>query len=335
MPHVTPSRTGESPARSPTRPNVRGAPAPWSLHYHKDAYGNFGDDLNPWLFARLLPDLITTHATTALVGIGTILNSTLPSGPKLIVGSGVGYGAPPAMDASMHVHFVRGPGTAAALGLPPSLAITDPAYLATRFLPARGPGAGGTILLPHHMSSFNADWKHVAQRAGLRYVDPAAGPLRVIDEIRNARLVITSAMHGAILADAFRVPWVRVAEYGHLNEFKWKDWGDSVGVAPTSHALPSLHDRSADRLLPTLLRHGRQWRRCGRPFRDVSVTSGAMQSSAADVNEAVSRLRQLDDLSQGMLSSDSILRERVEQLVDAFAQLSHRRSMRPRLGLVS
>lgn len=334
MPHLTPPHIGETDERAPARSSVSAVPAPWNLHYHRDAYGNFGDDLNPWLFARLLPNMISPRATTALVGIGTILNSTLPSGPKLIVGSGVGYDDAPRMDASMHVHFVRGPGTAAALGLPLSRAITDPAYLATRFLPPRGNGGGGTILLPHHVSAFNADWKRVARRAGMRYVDPAAGPLRVIDEIRNARLVITSAMHGAILADAFRVPWVRVAEYGHLNEFKWKDWSDSVRIAPVSHTLPSLRDRVADGIWPTLQRHARRLRRHGRTYRDVSVTSDTMHSSTADVNEAVSRLRQLDDLSLGTLSSDSVLHERMEQLVNAFHQLIPKGRTGSQAGLV-
>ena len=46
----------------------------------------------------------------------------------------------------------------------------------------------------------------------MTYVDPASGPRHVVDAIRSARLVVTSAMHGAIVADAFRVPWIRVRE---------------------------------------------------------------------------------------------------------------------------
>ena len=335
MLHQQSLRSGEIRTPAPRRPSSRRLPAPWNLYYHKDSYGNFGDDLNPWLFARLLPDLIRPDSPSSLVGIGTILNSTLPAGPKLIVGSGVGYGAAPVMDDFMQVHFVRGPGTAAALGVPPSMAITDPAYLATQFLPPRGNGSGGTILLPHHVSARNADWRHVARRAGIGYVDPTASALQVIDSIRNARLVITSAMHGAILADAFRVPWVRVAEYRHLNEFKWKDWGDSVGVSSTSRALPTLHDDSADAMWPSMMRRIRVWRRHGRPYRDVSVTSGTMRSSAVAVDEAVSTLRQLNDVSCGTLSSNAMMRGRMEQLRDAFDRLSPASRSWPQLKLVA
>jgi hypothetical protein len=59
------------------------------LHYYKDPHGNFGDDLNPWLWSKLIPDLLDDDGRTLFVGIGTILRREIPRGPgKVVFGSG-------------------------------------------------------------------------------------------------------------------------------------------------------------------------------------------------------------------------------------------------------
>ena len=297
--------------------------APWRLHYYRDEFGNFGDDLNPWLWPRLLPDLLHAQSDAALVGIGTIVNDILPAGPKIIVGSGVGYGVVPRLTEEWAVHFVRGPGTARALGLPASFAITDPAHLITQFIRPQVRGRG-TLYIPHHVSAMLADWRSVATAAGMQYVDPASGVMSVVQAIRGARLVVTSAMHGAILADAFRVPWIRVRAYPHLNDFKWQDWGDSLELDTTAHVLPELHDQSASTLGNTVVRVTRAWQRSGRPHRTSPVSVPAIESSATLRDRTVALLRGLNDPSHGQLSADALLADRVERLVDAVQQLKTR-----------
>ena len=309
-------RTLEKPAR-------RGFTAPWRLYYYRDEFGNFGDDLNPWLWPRLLPGLIHEHAGPALVGIGTIMNDQWPEGAKVIVGAGVGYGTLPRLTSDCAVHFVRGPGTARALGLPASYAITDPAHLITQLIRPL-PRGKGTLFIPHHVSALRADWRAVARAAGMQYVDPASGALAVVNRIRASSLVVTSAMHGAIVADAFRVPWIRVREYAHLNDFKWQDWGDSLGVDTTASGLPSLHDTSAQELKPTVIRASRAWQRAGRPMRPSPVSVPAIESGPTMFARAVAALRSLNDASLGTLSDDGVLADRVEQLVEAVQRLQRR-----------
>ena len=37
-------------------------------------------------------------------------------------------------------------------------------------------------------------------------------------------------MHGAIISDSYRIPWVPVKLYKSINEFKWYDYAESLGL---------------------------------------------------------------------------------------------------------
>jgi succinoglycan biosynthesis protein ExoV len=56
--------------------------------------GNFGDDLNRWIWDDLLPGHRSWGSEAVIVGIGTILiDGFLPKDRlKVVIGSGVGYG---------------------------------------------------------------------------------------------------------------------------------------------------------------------------------------------------------------------------------------------------
>ncbi|MCK7493604.1 MAG: hypothetical protein MZW92_21415 [Comamonadaceae bacterium] len=100
------------------------------LHYYRDPKGNFGDDLNPWLWPKLLPGVLDEDESELLVGIGTLLNHRLPVGQvKPVLGSGVGYGGLPAHDGRLRFHALRGYLSADRLGVEPDQVITDAAVL--------------------------------------------------------------------------------------------------------------------------------------------------------------------------------------------------------------
>jgi succinoglycan biosynthesis protein ExoV len=60
------------------------------LYFFRPPAGNFGDDLNTWLWPRLVPRFAESTAADWLVGIGTILDERLLSlrGRLLILGTG-------------------------------------------------------------------------------------------------------------------------------------------------------------------------------------------------------------------------------------------------------
>jgi succinoglycan biosynthesis protein ExoV len=192
--------------------------------------------MNLWFWDDVLTEWRSICPDTTLSGIGTLIGKSMISRyPKILVcGSGAGYGNIGSVSLD-HVKFswVRGPHTASLLGLSMDTAITDPACLVA-YLPRfaeRGKNRKGAIFVPHRLTAnLDLDWGKIGDRAGLEVVLPTEDSVSVIKQIRDAELVIAESMHGAIIADAFRVPWVPVAISHHFNTFKWRDWSDSVEV---------------------------------------------------------------------------------------------------------
>lgn len=200
------------------------------LHYFKHRYGNLGDDLNPWLWRKLLPSLEDIEKDTYFVGIGTLLNHKLPEGKKIIFGTGFGYGPVPVVDENWHVYAVRGYGTARSLGLNEDLVITDAAVLlrATGYPKARPQHKIG--FMPHVDSCWNGDWDVVCKELNIHYIDPSWGVDRVLLEMQACDSIIAEAMHGAIVADALRIPWSPVLIYDHILTSKWDDWLSTLDI---------------------------------------------------------------------------------------------------------
>lgn len=207
------------------------------IHYWSDTSkcpnGNFGDMLNLWLWPKLIPDIICDTDNSKLVGIGTLLNETLPTNqPLAILGSGVGYGRTPQLMDKWHVYCVRGPRTASALELDPKLAITDAALLIRSCYKSRIVGSNSKeqiAFMPHWQTPI-FPWKQACEKLGMMYIDPGEPVEQVLFKISRAKYVLAEAMHGAIVADTLRVPWVAVSTRQSVNTFKWSDWCESLQV---------------------------------------------------------------------------------------------------------
>ena len=258
------------------------------LYYYHDANGNFGDDLNPWLWSRLIPDLLDESCEVLFVGIGTLLDRRIPIGPrKIVFGSGAGYGPAPLIDQSWNFYSVRGPLSASRLGLPEALAITDPAVLVRDFLAGAGADRHRVSFMPHHVSRLLLETQGYSMQAiletdGLKYIDPCREVDAVLLDIAASDLLITEAMHGAIVADALRVPWIPVQLLDHILDFKWQDWCSSLGLA----YRPIRWLESAQPESPwSLPRFVRQVARQGQPtLSDPSVLEAASTRLRAQVD---------------------------------------------------
>ena len=140
----------------------------------------------------------------------------------------------------------------APLGLPESVGIGDAAILlrALNVPFRRDPRYIG--FMPHWQSLPRGNWQTACELAGIRLIDPRAPVERVITEILGCEVLIAEAMHGAIVADALRVPWVPALPIDHVHRGKWFDWADALRLDLKQHRLwPSS---PAEVQLATILR---------------------------------------------------------------------------------
>ena len=218
--------------------------------YFKSEKGNFGDDLNPWLWPKLFDDKNLVDENAYLLGIGSILHpqnqklAKITTNKKIIFGTGVR----PSnnyqnliMDETWDIRFLRGPYSSRALGNGHEY-ISDAAY-AIRHLNGF-PNIKNVekkydiSIMPYFHSMDYFDWDEIAKNLGYNLISPFSekGVEHTLKEIAASQVVISEAMHGAIIADILRVPWRRFVlttpytEGERVSEFKWNDWLNSINI---------------------------------------------------------------------------------------------------------
>jgi succinoglycan biosynthesis protein ExoV len=215
--------------------------------YAKIDGGNFGDDLNKVVWHALLPRLDELAGDQAILGIGTLQGSPIPNKIKVVhvLGTGGYSDQPPRnwIDDRFRFHFVRGPLTAQNWGCPTKALIDGAALVAHCHLKdiAADANRARVGFVPHHKADQCANYHYICQQADLKYISTLGGDVaRFISEIKSCDMIVTEALHGAIMADLFRKPWIAVSAGPHVVEHKWHDWCHSIGLQynPETLALP-------------------------------------------------------------------------------------------------
>lgn len=215
------------------------------LIYHKG--NNFGDKLNPIIFNRLIGEYLDDNENEVFVGIGSILGfpGIKNKKRKIVFSSGYAYDTPPIIDSTWDIICVRGELTTKLLNIKKEYAVTDGALLITQCIDIPKVNKKYKYsFIPHVRSENNYDWRRICEEVGYNYISPQDDVHYIIDNILMSEVVIADALHGAIVADALRVPWIPVRTYKTVNEFKWNDWTSSMGLKYTPIEIPQIfnHD---------------------------------------------------------------------------------------------
>lgn len=244
---------------------------------------NFGDLLSPLLVARLSGRQVV-HAKRGKEGlraVGSILDDVFKTPPArpdrwlyqakarlrrplAIWGSGfLHLHKPSAMDVPLRrlrVSAVRGEGTRGFLrhllgerrcdwG---ALPLGDPGLLAKELLPEPVPKRYDLGFLAHYIDApiggYVAERLRRAYGDALCVIDPADEPLRVLAQIAQCRALLSSAMHGCIVADGLGIP-NRACCFSYLGQdtredyaFKFQDYYSALGEAFAPWTLADLLD---------------------------------------------------------------------------------------------
>jgi succinoglycan biosynthesis protein ExoV len=264
--------------------------------YHSRLPGkNFGDDLNMWMWPRLFPEHEwSDDAAEVLVGIGTILTKPLDDVPghKLVFGSGMWLPSTlPRLDASIELRFVRGP--ISAWYLPEGTRYITDGAAALRFLDLPEVKQTDAVgFMPHQHLANAIDCEQLCRSVGMTYLDPRAPVEELLKSIRSCDRVITEAMHGAIVADLYRIPWCRISimcpyvDGPTAHSLKWLDWGMPLQVdvsAVENYHLPVRPRRLLARP-PYWAEHFARRKRLARGLADLKTT-GYFRLSSDRVND--------------------------------------------------
>jgi pyruvyltransferase len=203
---------------------------------------NFGDLLGPFIVDRMLARHGLSNrgprrtSRSRLLTVGSVLH--MASKGDTVWGTGV-HGAFLGMNypAGLDIRAVRGPMTRDFLrtrGIEAPAVYGDPALLLPELLPelsrwASEPKRFELTIVPHFRESDSA--------YGVDVLDPRAGLLYCLERIARSKLVVSSSLHGIIVAEAAGVP-ARLFHPTHQPLFKYEDYyagtGRTVDAASTA-----------------------------------------------------------------------------------------------------
>jgi len=207
------------------------------------AHGNFGDVLGAALCEHLSgrPIRQSPLAQADIVAIGSILEPRFWPGDLkqvftgAIWGAGRMFGVAPFSLPQANICAVRGELTRATLqdSVRSTCALGDPGLLAP-LLPTsvdRPPVNYDIGVIPHLSEVRHPAFRLLNRLSSqLVVIDPCQPLQTAIEQIRMCRFILSSAMHGLIVADSFGIPalWLRLRtgkeNVNGLPEFKYRDY---------------------------------------------------------------------------------------------------------------
>ncbi len=230
------------------------------LIYHRGQ--NFGDTLNKYVFEGLYPGC-WNNDEIEFWGIGSILGLKKPQAETkkiFVFSSGYApempgtYGAPPDLsDSRFDVRAVRGPISSSYLPRNKQTKQFGDAGLLISEVVSPATVRSGVGLMPHISTERRFPGiKHLCEELNIQYLSPSIEGNIGAKKISSLDLLISEAMHGAIVADAYDIPRINVTFSRDINLHKWQDYhrGLHADSPDFHHIRPSMFQNDAlDKLL--------------------------------------------------------------------------------------
>lgn len=220
--------------------------APIRLFFFRGKSGlpNFGDELSPEVVAFVTGRRVEAAGrwTCDLTGIGSILDRYLSRKGRLIGGARTALGRPirvwgsglisdhPGARHGLQPLALRGILTRSALGADPATPLGDPGLLSAAMF-ARGGSRQDIGIVPHYSDKAHPMVAGLARLPGVRIIDVERGGSQVCAEIGSCAAVLSSSLHGLIVADALGIPnWrLRLGNQLKGGDFKFLDYASALG----------------------------------------------------------------------------------------------------------
>ena len=202
--------------------------------FYWDDRPNFGDRLTPHLLQRFsgVESEWSDVGDADVVATGSILEHVPEGWGGCVLGSGRLHENSGLHLAKASVMALRGPLSAA--GVPGDYALGDPGLLADELVTVETRDI--TLGLLPHWSDTSLKYDHRFQPYHPVLIRPWEDVLSVLGMIGRCQKIVTSSLHGLIVADAFGIPrrFEPAPRFGVVPHeggvFKFRDYNASVGL---------------------------------------------------------------------------------------------------------
>jgi pyruvyltransferase len=204
----------------------------------KNGKKNFGDWLSPVLCEAISGRKVVYAKPNCcdLVSIGSILHrlkNHFWTRPVNVWGSGLIEEIPP-FKTRHKIHAVRGHLTAKAITNCKPQAFGDPGLLCNILLPSsRSIKSNKVGLIPHYKDQQNSSIKELSKQPGIIIIDIFSDTLDFIEQVNKCHYILSSSLHGLIVADALNIPngWIKLSGKVRGNDFKFSDYYSIFGLS--------------------------------------------------------------------------------------------------------
>lgn len=215
------------------------------LVYYSDFSRNWGDFINPTLINELQEKEVVSFKRIynikkkpAVFGIGSILNTNLEN--AVIWGSGFIQYPQQVQKPPKEILALRGKLTAGyfeKMGVPHNNVYGDPALLLPTIYNPVKEKKFRLGIVPHYTEvNYFMENKFLQSQKDIKIITPMVEkdkPYEIIDEVLECEHIISSSLHGLILADAYKIPSARFRFQKKVigDDFKFNDYYSGVGVS--------------------------------------------------------------------------------------------------------
>jgi pyruvyltransferase len=203
---------------------------------------NFGDQLGPWLLRQYgVRPLLTTRSRAEYLLVGSLLHRTPEDFAGVIAGPGLIEPVRRSFPRAS-IRGVRGPLTAHLIDAPADAVLGDPGLLVGVLRAPRPYATNGPIgVIPHYLDKGSPAVASIAHRLGheVRVIDVQAAVDDVLDAVAGCRVVLSSSLHGLVVAEGLGVPrgWVGLESTPKGDGFKFRDHAGAIGETLPRHML--------------------------------------------------------------------------------------------------
>lgn len=206
-----------------------------NVYFWNKQVQNFGDLLTPYLIAKFcgLASLLTQPAQAELIVCGSIMEHMPEDWNGVIAGIGKMHESSEFKLHNARILALRGPLTAK--GVKGNFAIGDPGLLADELV--RDEDKIYDLGIVPHWTDKTLEQNPTFTKYNPKIIRVTDDPFTVLTQISQCKKIVSSSLHGIILADAFGIPRrtelaPRMISHPHQEggTFKWRDYNTSVGL---------------------------------------------------------------------------------------------------------